>query len=123
MIDGFVIKLFGVKNEFLSAGIDRRKREEFTSNAEEIYQNLNRLDRNELFHILLHSHYDPAWFARRNITRKMLGSFYKKVAKLMDDNPEYKFTADSQTQVLEDILSNFPERKRMFLAKIIRIYS
>ncbi len=122
MIDGFIIKLLGVKNEILSAGIARRKREKFTSNAEEIYQNLNRWDRTELFHILLHSHYDPAWFARRNITRKMLGSFYKKVAKLMDDNPEYKFTADSQTQVLEDILSNFPERKKNVFSKKLSEY-
>ncbi len=112
VVDEIMIGILALGNKMLYSGFDRRRRRKFAGSSEEIRRVLKELNRSEVFHILLHSHYDPAWFARRSITRKMLGPFYEKVVKLLDSNGEYKFTADSQTQVIEDILTNFKGKKR-----------
>ncbi len=112
VIDEMMIGILAFGNNILYSGIYRRRRKKFAGSSEEIRRVLEGLNHEEVFHILLHSHYDPAWFARRSITRKMLGPFYEKVVKLLERNAEYKFTADSQTQVIEDILTNFKGKKK-----------
>ncbi len=124
VVGDVLIKMITLKNDILSAGLYKLKRKRFTDSSEDVSRILGQMRSKEEFHILLHSHYDPAWFARRNVTRKMLGSFYKKVIRLLESNDEYKFTADSQTQVIEDILSNFKGKKReSFKKKIFRAIS
>ncbi len=124
MLEETAIRMMTFKNDIFVSGLYRYKRERFARSSEEVRRTLGELKPKDEFHILLHSHYDPAWFARRDVTRKMLGPFYKKVINLLENNEEYKFTADSQTQVIEDILSNFKGKKRIkFEKKIFKAIS
>lgn len=106
----------------LSLGNNRKRIGEFIASSPEVKRLLKDLNRDETFHILLHSHYDPAWFAKRSITKEMLASFYKKVMALLDSDPDYKFTADSQTQVVEDFLSNLKGEEKLIAQEKLSKY-
>lgn len=122
MVDSLIVKVLNIKNSLFTAAREKKRIEEFIISSPEVIQVISDLKHEETFHILLHSHYDPAWFARRNITRKMLGAFYKKVIRLLGSNSDYKFTADSQTQVIEDFLSNLTGKKKSRIKKAFGVY-
>lgn len=124
MVDSLLIKLAMFKYNFFSKEREKKNLRNFLKSSSEVRNLLNSLDKGEIFHLLLHSHYDPAWFARRSVTRKMLGSFYKKVMRLLDTYSEYRFTADSQTQIVEDILANVkPGEYERIKTKLIKYIS
>ncbi len=106
----------------LPLGNKEKKIGEFIKSSQEVKQLLEGFNRDETFHILLHSHYDPAWFAKRSITKEMLASFYKKVMALLDSDPDYAFTADSQTQVIEDLLSDLTGEERSIVEEKLSKY-
>ncbi len=112
MIDNLLIKASMLKYNIFTKAREKKRVEEFLSSSPEVNKLIRDLKKDEVFHLLLHSHYDPAWFARRSVTRKMLSSFYKKVMHLLDIYPDYKFTADSQTQLVEDLLANVGTEER-----------
>ncbi len=122
MVDVFFIKMLTLKNKILAGGREKKNREMFVASSRDVMRVMNQLRKESRYHVLLHSHYDPAWFARREITRRMLGAFYEKVIALLDDNEEYRFTADSQTQILEDILLNFTGKNRERIRKKLSRY-
>ena len=64
------------------------------------------------YHIIIHSHYDPAWFTVREETKRLLKPYFAKIFSLLDRYPEYKFVFDCQTQVVEDYLDNFEAETR-----------
>ncbi len=124
MMDNLLVKLSMLKYSIFTKAREKRKVGEFLSSSPEVSNLIKSLKKDEVFHLVLHSHYDPAWFARRNITRKMLGAFYKKVVRLLDMYPDYKFTADSQTQLIEDLLANVKVAERgMVRNKLVKYIS
>lgn len=85
-------------------------------------QLLETLPRDIKYHILVHSHYDPAWFARRKVTKKLLLPYFEKIFDLLDRYPEYKFIFDCQTQVVEDYLDSLGGKERKKKERKLRGY-
>jgi mannosylglycerate hydrolase len=58
-----------------------------------------------------HTHWDPAWFARRKYTRQWLIPFMNNVLKRLREQPEYKFVIDSMYMV-DDYLEQLSPEER-----------
>ncbi|OQX80158.1 MAG: hypothetical protein B6D56_05650 [Candidatus Omnitrophica bacterium 4484_70.1] len=93
-----------------------------TLGVSEIEELTKTLPKDKKYFILLHSHYDPAWFGRRKVTRSLLPSYFEKVFFLLDKHPQYKFIFDCQTQVIEDCLSCFKPQEREKIEEKLKKY-
>ena len=50
-------------------------------NLPEIEQAIKGLPKEFQYHILIHSHYDSAWYAKRKVTKRMLPQFFAYAIK------------------------------------------
>jgi len=64
--------------------------------------------------IIVHTHWDREWFVTEEYTTYLLSDFFQKLFKLIEKNPNYRFTLDGQTLMIDDHLKTLknPEKER-----------
>ncbi|HBH11713.1 MAG TPA: hypothetical protein DDX29_01120 [Clostridiales bacterium] len=62
-------------------------------------------------HIINHTHWDREWLLTSAYTRQWIPDLIDRLAKLVDNNPQYKFLFDGQSLVIEDLLEVAPNYK------------
>ncbi|MHA1947374.1 MAG: glycoside hydrolase family 38 N-terminal domain-containing protein, partial [Candidatus Hodarchaeales archaeon] len=75
---------------------------------------------NQIKHVFItpHTHWDREWYLPFQKFRYMLVKLVDELLGIMEEDPEYKFTFDGQTIVLEDYLEIRPERREELLQLI-----
>ncbi len=64
-----------------------------------------------VLHILPHTHWDREWFVPSGFTREWLVPFFDALFDRFDSHPDYRFTLDGQSILIEDYLSLLGRRR------------
>ncbi len=78
----------------------------------------NGTDKKKYVFITPHTHWDREWYLPFQKFRLMLVELVDKLLAIMKDDPEYVFTFDGQTIVIEDYLEIRPEKREELLGLI-----
>lgn len=70
-------------------------------------------------HVLPHTHWDREWFVPSGFTREWLVPFFEALFDRFTEDPDYRFTLDGQSILIEDYLSQVePQRGEESLRRI-----
>ncbi|MEJ2051392.1 MAG: hypothetical protein P8Y60_16420 [Calditrichota bacterium] len=53
-------------------------------------------------HIISHNHWDREWIFTAKYVNRLIPEFMENLIRMMEEYPEYKFTLDGQTLMIED---------------------
>lgn len=77
---------------------------------------------NTSLHVLPHTHWDREWFVPSGFTREWLVPFFTALFARFDNDPDYRFTLDGQSILIEDYVAQLPPvRARETLARISQL--
>ena len=63
-------------------------------------------------HIISHTHWDREWFLNSPYTKEWLIPFFDSLFEIMENEPDYLFTLDGQTILLEDYFDQLEKAGR-----------
>ncbi len=73
-------------------------------------------------HVLPHTHWDREWFVPSSFTREWLVPFFAALFERFDNDPDYRFTLDGQSILIEDYVAQLtPVQAREALARISQL--